>query len=290
MILILGASGYIGRAFQSELNKRGLKFRYLSRQQYSNFESLYFSLKDIRPDFVICAAGFTGSPNVDACEDAKRETVLGNIVVPSIISNACVACGIPLGFVSSGCIYDSEHCHQPPEGFSETDVPNFKFDARCSFYSGTKELAERTVLDSGRSWAWRIRMPFSEVPEHKNLLWKLQNYSHLHDGPKNSLSHLGESISACLDILQNALPFGAWNIVNPGAVTNREIAALIQKILNPLRDFSWWEDDATFYRFGAKAPRSNCILSPAKLLAAGIKMRDVRQALTESLQNWKSAP
>jgi len=287
MILLIGASGHIGRAFQTELNKRHLKFRCVSRQQYSDFEWLYYFLKENRPDFVICAAGFTGDPNVDACEDAKAETILGNVVLPTIISNACAACRIPLGFVSSGCIYDSTHCHQPPDGFTERDEPNFNFVGKCSFYSGCKELAERAVLRSGRAWAWRIRMPFSEVPGLKNLLTKLLNYPLTFDSPPNSLSHLGESISACIDIMEGALPYGAWNIVNPGAVTNREIVGLIKGTLGLSRDFTFL-DELEFYRTAAKAPRSNCVLSCKKLLAAGIQMRDVREALADSLKNWKA--
>ena len=41
-----------------------------------------------------------------------------------------------------------------------------------------------------------------------------------------------------------------------------------------------------FYRLGAKAPRSNCLLDNSKLLSAGVKIRDVSEALEDSLRKW----
>ena len=61
---------------------------------------------------------------------------------------------------------------------------------------------------------------------------------------------------------------------------------LIQKILEPARTFEFWADDAEFYRLGAKTPRSNCVLDVSKLLATGVTLRPVEEALTDSLQHW----
>jgi NAD dependent epimerase/dehydratase family enzyme len=79
MLLLLGATGYIGQAFQTELNRRGERFVALSRSQvdYTRFTPLYEYLKANRPSFVINAAGYTGKPNVDACEAAKADTLQG---------------------------------------------------------------------------------------------------------------------------------------------------------------------------------------------------------------------
>ncbi len=37
----------------------------------------------------------------------------------------------------------------------------------------------------------------------------------------------------------------------------------------------------------AKTPRSNCILDVSKLLATGVPMRPVEEALVEALQHWR---
>ena len=97
MILLLGASGYVGEAFATELRRRKTAFTPLSRREmdYSQFDVLLKFLREHRPAFVINAAGYIGKPNVDACENAKAETLLGNVVLPVTIAHACLEAGVP---------------------------------------------------------------------------------------------------------------------------------------------------------------------------------------------------
>ena len=60
---------------------------------------------------------------------------------------------------------------------------------------------------------------------------------------------------------------------------------MIQKILNPDREFNYFDNDEEFYRI-AKTPRSNCVLNVDKLASVGIPMRPVREALREAIENW----
>src|SRR5208282_4128452 len=107
MILLLGASGYIGEAFARELAQRKKDFTPLPRKQvdYTRFDALLEFLKTKKPAFVINAAGYTGKPNVDACELHKADTLQGNTLFPQTVAHACAAAGISWGHVSSGCIY-----------------------------------------------------------------------------------------------------------------------------------------------------------------------------------------
>ena len=92
-----------------------------------------------------------------------------------------------------------------------------------------------------------------------------------------------------LDLWERRAPFGIYNLTNPGYVTTRQVIAMIQKILQPKRAFEFWANDEEFYRSAAKTPRSNCVLDTSKLLAAGIKMRPVQEALMAALKDWKKA-
>src|SRR6185369_16793036 len=107
MIVLLGASGYIGEAFAHALRERKQSFTSLSRKQldYTQFDTLLKFLREKKPAFLINAAGYTGKPNVDACEQAKADTLAGNALFPRTIAHACLTVGIPWGHVSSGCIY-----------------------------------------------------------------------------------------------------------------------------------------------------------------------------------------
>src|SRR5260370_3130512 len=107
MIFLLGASGFVGQSFEKELRHRGLPFTSHSRKRvdYARFEILLKLLRETKPGFLINAAGYTGKPNVDACETARADTLQGNTLLPLTIAHACAAAGVPWGHVSSGCIY-----------------------------------------------------------------------------------------------------------------------------------------------------------------------------------------
>lgn len=313
MILLLGASGYIGQAFARELTRRRQPFQPVSRAatDYSQFPHLLQLLQATQPAFVINAAGFTGKPNVDACEQARADTLAGNTLLPHTIAHACAVLKIPWGHVSSGCIYSGAKIGAPgnrrvepdltrPEikarletdrsslhGFTELDPPNFSFRSPpCSFYSGTKALAEEVIAPLGSCYIWRLRIPFDEWDNSRNYLSKVQRYARVYDNV-NSLSHRGDFVAACLDLWERQAPFGCYNVTNPGYVTTRQVVAWIEKYLRPPRPFEFWANDAEFYQVAAKTPRSNCVLDVSKLLAAGVTMRPVEEALLESLQQWR---
>lgn len=313
MILLLGASGYIGEAFASELKRRKMDFVPLARKQvdYTRFDVLLAFLQARKPAFVINSAGYTGKPNVDACELDKAGTLVGNALLPQTIAHACAAAGIPWGHVSSGCIYSgakvvangqmrAEKDFTRPElralvdkspdavrGYTETDVPNFSFrDQPCSFYSGTKALGEEAMAGIGQSYVWRLRIPFDEFDSPRNYLSKVQRYSKVYDNV-NSISHRADFVKACLDSWEHRVPFGIYNVTNPGFVTTRHVVALVEKFLKPAKRFEFWASDEEFYKLAAKTPRSNCVMDVSKLLSTGVKIRPVEEALEHSLKNWK---
>ena len=323
MILLLGASGFIGSAFAAELHRRQTPFTALARAQfdYTRFNLLLDYLRRERPAFVINAAGYTGKPNVDACETARADTLLGNALLPQTIAHACAVAEIPWGHVSSGCIFSGAKTSSSPvgkthtdpaphiekdltrpdlralvdrdpaaiHGFTEDDEPNFTFrDPPCSFYSGSKALGEEALRNSEKTYIWRLRIPFDELDNPRNYLTKLQRYARVYDNV-NSISHRGDFARAALDLWERRAPFGTYHITNPGFITTRQVIALIEKILRPARPFEFWESDAEFYQTAAKTPRSNCVLDVSKLLATGVAMRPVTDALEDSLRRWQPA-
>jgi UDP-glucose 4,6-dehydratase len=313
MILLLGGTGYIGAAFQNELQRRGQNCLTLSRSEvdYTRFDLLLNFLRAKKPNFVINAAGYTGKPNVDACEQDKAGTLLGNALLPQTIAHACATAEIPWGHVSSGCIYSGAKISEAGKvrtekdmtkpamrllaekfpknilGFTETDTPNFSFrDQPCSFYSGTKALGEEALAGIGQSYVWRLRIPFDEFDSPRNYLSKVQRYAKVYDNV-NSISHRADFVSACLDTWKLRAPFGIYNVTNPGFVTTRHVVEQVERFLKPARKFEYWASDEEFYKVAAKTPRSNCVMDVSKLLATGVKVRGVEEALEDSLKNWQ---
>jgi|CZKI01.1.fsa_nt_gi dTDP-4-dehydrorhamnose reductase len=289
MIYLLGGSGYVGHAYQALFRLKAIPYRSLSRFEvdYTDGETLRVGLQRDRPEFLVNAAGYTGKPNVDACELHKAECLLGNAVLPGVIAQACEEAGVPWGHVSSGCIYSGDG--PGGSGFTEKDEPNFTFRAnRCSFYSGTKGLGEEVLAGHPNLFVWRLRIPFDSVDNPRNYLSKLMRYTRLLDAT-NSISQLEEFAAATLDCWTKRVPFGTYNVTNPGKVTTREVVELIRRSGVCDKDFAFFSDEAEFMGAVAKTPRSNCVLNPSKLAGAGIRLTEVHEAIERDLKAWRKA-
>jgi len=286
MIILLGGSGYVGSAYQKFLKNKGIDYISLARADldYSDTGTLLGFLREQKPDFLVNCAGYTGKPNVDACELDKANCLFGNAVLPGRIAEACAAAGVPWGHVSSGCIYTGSR--PDGAGFTELDTPNFTFrQDNCSFYSGTKALGEEILAGYDNVYLWRLRIPFNHIDGPRNYLTKLIRYDKLLDAT-NSISHLDEFVAATFACREKKVPFGIYNVTNPGQITAREIIALVQKHGISDKAFTFFNDEAEFMREAAIAPRSNCSMDSGKLARNGIKMLPVVESLEQALRGW----
>jgi UDP-glucose 4,6-dehydratase len=287
MILLLGGSGYVGGAFQRLLRSRNVEFRTVSRAEfnYTQRDELISLIRDSNAKFLINAAGYTGKPNVDACEIFKADCLQGNAVLPGTIREACEMTGLSWGHVSSGCIFTG--VRQDGTGFQETDAPNFCFRTdNCSFYSGTKALGEECLEGTNNTFVWRLRIPFNHIDSNRNYLSKLIRYDRLLPAV-NSISQLDDFVRCSWECWVNRVPFGTYNVTNTGSVTTRRVTELISQELKLDKEFSFFEDEDEFMLKAAKTPRSNCVMDNSKLLSTGIKISNVEDAIVRSLRNWQ---
>ena len=280
--LILGR-GYVGQRFAQELARRGESHRLLSRAtfDYTQPEALKRYLAVHRPQFVINAAGFTGKPNVDACETQREPCMFANVTLPALIADACAAHDLPWGHVSSGCIFTGDGPNGT--GFSEADAPNFSFaQGHCSYYSGTKALGETVLAGQPQTYIWRLRIPFDGETGPRNYLTKVLTYERLLEA-RNSVSHLDDFVTSCLACFAKQVPYGTYNLTNPGSITTREVVAELQRAGVTDKAFSFFASEAEFMEVAAKTPRSNCVLDTRKSEAAGVALRPVREALRDAI-------
>lgn len=289
MIYLLGGSGYVGHAYQGLLARKGIPFRNVRRAEldYTNPDTLRLALQRDKPEFLINAAGYTGKPNVDACELHKHECLFGNAVLPGIIADACAAAGVPWGHVSSGCIFTG--ARPDGRGFTEEDTPNFTFRTNnCSFYSGSKALGEEVLAGKPEVYIWRLRIPFDHIDSPRNYLTKMMRYQRLLEAT-NSISQLDEFCAATFACWEQRVLFGTYNVTNPGHVTTHEVVDLIKQAGISQKNFEFFKDETEFMKTAAKTPRSNCVMDSSKLERAGIRMTEVHEAVSRALRNWKQA-
>jgi dTDP-4-dehydrorhamnose reductase len=289
MIYLLGGSGYVGQAYQALLARKGIPFRNLRRAEvnYADLATLRDALRRDRPEFLINAAGYTGKPNVDACELHKAECLFGNAVFPGIVAQACAEAGVPWGHVSSGCIYSG--ARPDGSGFTEEDTPNFTFRTNhCSFYSGTKALGEEVLAGQPSVYIWRLRIPFDHIDHPRNYLTKLMRYPTLLEAT-NSISELSEFVASTFACWERRIPFGTYNVTNPGHITTREVVDLIRSTGVSQKQFAFFKSEDEFMQLAAKTPRSNCVMDASKLAAAGISLTEVHASVERDLRAWQKA-
>ena len=258
-VITLIGHGYIGTSIAKKLSLDEIKFEWIKHNE----------LIPLNTRFVINAAGYTGVPNVDACEIYKDECVEGNVLFPLQLEKSFDG---PILHISSGCVYTGYE-----KDYDEIDEPNFTFN-NASFYSACKVL-EQKLLESYliKSYLFRIRMPFGKEKTQKNLLTKLETYDKLID-KENSITQIDDLADCVSYFVKNIPDFGIYNVTNIGSTTTKKIADAMGLAKE-------WMTEQEFASI-TKAPRSNCVLSTKKLESV-YRMRSVEESLFDTIKNYK---
>lgn len=256
MITLIG-HGYIGEYISKELNSQQIKHTWIHHNE----------AMPIGTTAIINAAGYTGVPNVDACERNRQATIQGNVIYPLALEE--LHPDTPIVHITSGCVYTG----YTTGGWTEEHEPNFNFD-NGSFYSGSKALFQRLMTPYlNKSYLLRIRMPFGCDAQSKNLLTKLRSYERLIDC-RNSLSLVTDVARVAVHFAVSRPAAGIYNVCNPGSVTTRDIANMMGLTK------SWFTDSE--FAAAVVAPRSNCVLSTKKLESV-FPIQHVEDALVSAI-------
>jgi len=275
-ILIFGAQGYLGQKFDNYFYSQGIE-TFAVKHIITNKQEIDCYISQYKPDFVLNCCGKTGSPNVDWCETHKEETFFSNVILPAMMAKSCSDYSTKMVHIGSGCIYEGDN---EGKGFSEDDKPNFD----GSFYSWTKAVSER-YLSSFSILQIRIRMPIDDIPNPRNLLTKLLNYSKIID-INNSITYIPFLMRTTQKLIMYGHT-GIFNVVNEGPVLHSEILSAYSRISGVKSNFeiiSLPELERM-----VKARRSNCVLSTNKLKSAGIEVPTSSSAIELCAANYIAA-
>jgi 3,5-epimerase/4-reductase len=77
--LLFGRNGWIGGKIIDLLTAQGKTF-YLAESRTYNREAVVAEVEKYNPTHILNAAGVTGRPNVDWCEDHRLETIRSNVI------------------------------------------------------------------------------------------------------------------------------------------------------------------------------------------------------------------
>lgn len=254
-----GKTGWIGQKLVALLQEKK-QLVFCAQSRLENREAVAKEIGKIKPDFIINAAGITGRPNVDWCEDHKQETIRANIIGTLNLIDIAYEHNIHVTNIATGCIYqyDEKHPLASGKGFTEEDEPNFA----GSFYSATKIISEKLIKNYPNVLTLRIRMPISADLNLRGFIGKITQYKKLINIP-NSVAVVDDLLPAVIDMTINKCK-GIYNLVNPGTISHNEILELYKQYIDPgfmYENFSVEEQAKVL-----KAGRSNCELDTTKLL------------------------
>lgn len=209
--LIFGKNGWIGGKIIELLTQQGKTF-YLAESRTYNREAVLLEIEKYNPTHILNAAGVTGRPNVDWCEDHRLETIRSNVIgtltiadiaeeVSLLSSHPCLPLSLS-SYVSdhwlmkknlhhtlfaTGCIFEYDEAHPiGGKGFTEDDIPNF----HGSYYSHTKAMVEDMLRAYANTLTLRVRMPISDDLSPRNFVTKIVKYDRVSLSLLTSFSRL----------------------------------------------------------------------------------------------------
>ncbi|MDD5469464.1 MAG: sugar nucleotide-binding protein [Candidatus Peribacteraceae bacterium] len=279
-VLVFGARGYLGSQCLTVCPGA-----IPSTVDIGNAQAVARELDAHKPDVVINAAGKTGRPNIDWCEDHKLETFHSNVTGPLVLLKECADRGIYWVHLGSGCIYQGDNGGR---GFTEEDAPNFF----GSFYSRTKAWSDQMLKEftepvggRGGILVLRLRMPFDGTAGERSLISKLAKYKRILD-VKNSMTYLPDMFETAKKLIAKRKT-GLYNMVNPGVMSPYDVMVLYKEMVDPSHAFERLSlEDLPEV---AKAARSNCRLSTEKLEQEGIILRPVEEVMREAIALRKTS-
>jgi len=242
-----------------------------------NREAVDRLLCEEKPSHVVIAAGKTGTPNVDWCEDHRADVVRANVIGTLTVCDLCHLKGIHVTNFATGCIYEGQMYEGT--GFVETDNPNFD----RSFYSFSKICAENMIKSAFNDTVLtlRLRMPISDDSHPRSFVTKITKYEKVVDVP-NSMTVLSTLLPVAVDMLQRRL-VGIYNFCNPGVISHNEVLHIYREVVDP--SFKWMNFTLEEQSLILKADRSNNRLNVSKLLSLYPEIPEIKVAVRQALQN-----
>jgi dTDP-4-dehydrorhamnose reductase len=267
-----GKTGWIGQKIVALLRQEQHQV-FEAKSRLEQREAVTQEIEQVKPDCVINAAGITGMPNVDWCEDHKQETIRANLIGALNLADITYLQGIHMINLGTGCIYeyDEEHPMYSDKGFTEEDEPNF----HGSFYSHTKCMLDNLLKCYPNVLNLRLRMPISSDLHPRSFVTKITRYQKVVNIP-NSMSILDDLLPLIPKMAERRL-IGTYNFVNPGVISHNEILDLYTQYVNSTFryvNFSIEEQNKIL-----KAKRSNNYLDATKLQKEFPELKNIKESI-----------
>lgn len=255
-LLITGANGTLGRAFQRICAIRGIEAVTLTRAEMDITDplSVEMALARYNPWAVVNTAGYV---RVDEAENDFERCYRENTTGPAIIAAACAYRDIHFLTFSSDLVFDGNKA----AAYVESDMPR-----PLNVYGNSKRLAERDVLACmPNALVVRTSAFFSPWDEYNFVHFALRaGYQkqafEAADDILISPTYVPDLVNVSLDLLIDE-ECGVWHLANQGSYTWAELARLAADMASldtsfvvprPMQAFDWAAARPVYSVLGSK--------------------------------------
>lgn len=242
-LLITGANGTLGRAFQRICAIRGIEAVALTRAEMDITDplSVELALARYNPWAVVNTAGYV---RVDEAEHDFGRCYRENTTGPAILAAACAYRDTHLLTFSSDLVFDGNKT----VAYVESDLPR-----PLNVYGNSKRLAERDVLTClPKALVVRTSAFFSPWDEYNFVHFALRaghqkQAFEAADDVLISPTYVPDLVNVSLDLLIDE-EHGVWHLANQGSYTWAELARLAADMASldtsfvvprPVQAFGW---------------------------------------------------
>jgi dTDP-4-dehydrorhamnose reductase len=281
-LLITGANGTLGRAFQRICAIRGIEAVALTRAEMDITDplSVELALARYNPWAVVNTAGYV---RVDEAEHDFGRCYRENTTGPAIIAAACAYRDINFLTFSSDLVFDGNKA----AAYVESDMPR-----PLNVYGNSKRLAERDVLACmPKALVVRTSAFFSPWDEYNFVHFALRaghqkQAFEAADDILISPTYVPDLVNVSLDLLIDE-EHGVWHLANQGSYTWADLARLAADMASldtsfvvprPMQAFGWAAARPVYSVLGSKQGN----LLPSVEARLQLCVPEMMQALTNS--------
>lgn len=205
-ILMLGASGYLGSYALKELEKNMKVLCVNTRLE--NINEISEHIRRSRCKYVVCAAGISGKPTIEWCENNISETWNTNYLSLLNLMKCCQEQNVHLTIFGSGLIYESNNVDIL---YTETDKPNYY----SKVYSRFRIKLEESVSLFNNVLYLRILYPATLDGHQKCFVTKMLARNNSVHNMAVSMTIVPSLFPYIPSLLQKYIT-GTYNFVNKG--------------------------------------------------------------------------
>ena len=275
LTIVFGSKGQLGRDLCARFSRDGEVFAAdLPELDIADFDAVGRLVRDVRPDLVVNAAGYT---DVEAAEDDPVSAFRVNETGAGNVARASAGAGAPVVYYSTDFVFDGEKKHP----YMPDDVP-----APLCVYAKSK-LAGETATRENNDRHCIIRTAWLYGPGGKNFVEKILRAAQT----RPSLTVVEDEVGSptyTLDLaeataaLASAGATGTFHVVNSGSCSRYEFARKIVELAGldtPVEPCS-----ASAFPMKAKRPLYSVLSNEKYETLTGKTVRAWQEALASYIQ------